>query len=470
MMRFNNAVLLILIASSFSVSSVFCTEIPGLKPSSAVIELSNMELPLEKETFISGALLLSGADQDTLDKGFRKILELQALADQELKGINNYYDLGHKLLEFLHEHLFKKYSVEQTRIDILLENGVYNCVSSAVIYIYFSRYFGLPVTGSVTIDHAFCSLLVNDEIIDIETTNKYGFDPGKKQNFLDSFGNITGFAYVPPTDYKNRSYANDLEMLSYIIQNRLVLLQRSNRYDITYPLAVDKYFLVNTENARLDMFQEFVNYMIAMNNSGNYISGLQFAEKVIEEYRGDISLIQDSIDMLLRNYALDILGSGSPDGVYDMLKKYGSLAGDETYREIKKTVLTKEIYDLALSDQYTSAISLADDVHKENVIDDSEYSEFISLIYTNSSVNIVKEQGSLAGYYHILEGIGITGSTRELQSALSVHKNNAILEFHNKFVVEYNSGHLDKAESVLHEGLDIFPDSRILTNDLSYFE
>lgn len=466
-MKIKISVLLFLTASFISIQPAFPSDIPEIVPSAEIIDLSNRQLPLDKDTFIASALLLSGADRQEIDSGFRKIIELQTLAEKEIGSEQSIYEKGRKLLEFLHSNLFQRYSEMQTRIDTLLSDGVYNCVSSAVIYIYFARHFNLPVTGSSTLDHAFCSIIINDKIIDIETTSEYGFDPGKKLDFHDSFGNITGFVYVPPSDYNNRFDANDLELLSYILQNKIVLLQRSRKYELSVPLAVDRYFLVNSEQTRQDMFLEFNNYISNMNNRNNYDNALSFISQVIKEYRNP-SYFQKSIDILLLNYTSDSINSGSIDRVYDILKQYGYLASDATFQEIKKSAFKKEIFDLINSGQYGQAISLTQNLHSEKLLDNEEYSFLLSLIYTNSSIDIADNKGSLDAYYYVMEGIKIAGNTMELKTALSAHKNNAILDFHNNFVNEYNSGQTIKAENTLLIGLDIFPDSSILKKDLNY--
>ena len=110
--------------------------------------------------------------------------------------------LAERALTFLHKNLFTSYSVLQTRVDTALETGVFNCVSSAVLYMILARSVGLSVGGVRTTDHAFCSVLVNGQQLDVETTNPYGFNPGAKKEFTDSFGKLTGYTYVPPGNYR----------------------------------------------------------------------------------------------------------------------------------------------------------------------------------------------------------------------------------------------------------------------------
>ena len=94
---------------------------------------------------------------------------------------------GKAILKYLYQNYLKAYSLNQTKIDVALETGTYNCVSSAVLYMAAVKAAGLEVRGQSTTQHAFCSIYVADENsgkskrIDVETTNPYGFNPGSKE-------------------------------------------------------------------------------------------------------------------------------------------------------------------------------------------------------------------------------------------------------------------------------------------------
>ncbi|MDR3174091.1 MAG: hypothetical protein LBU19_07570, partial [Treponema sp.] len=62
----------------------------------------------------------------------------------------------------MHREFLRSYSAMQTRLDTLLSNGRYNCVSSAVLYLILARSQGLDVRGVAARDHAFASLRQGD--------------------------------------------------------------------------------------------------------------------------------------------------------------------------------------------------------------------------------------------------------------------------------------------------------------------
>jgi tetratricopeptide (TPR) repeat protein len=144
------------------------------------------------------------------------------------------------VLQFMYEKTLKRYSLNQTQLDALLSSGTYNCVSSAVLYLILGTSIGLDVKGVVTRDHAFATVVSEGAFIDVETTNKFGFNPGNKKEFTDDFGKITGFAYVPPGNYRNRAQISPIELVSLIMSNRISALESRKRYADALPIAVDR--------------------------------------------------------------------------------------------------------------------------------------------------------------------------------------------------------------------------------------
>ena len=64
--------------------------------------------------------------------------------NSHIKAINLYsnftsYDIADELLKYLHKELLTEYKEDQTRIDRLIETGTFNCLSSAIIYMFFAK-------------------------------------------------------------------------------------------------------------------------------------------------------------------------------------------------------------------------------------------------------------------------------------------------------------------------------------------
>ena len=177
---------------------------PELTPLPMSEQLSTMREPLPVETIIDASFQFSGASEEAAAADKEKLASLMRRFREEVADVTGQAELAEKTLTFLHRNLLVSYSERQTRVDTAVETGVFNCVSSAVLYLILARSVGLSVGGVRTTDHAFCSVLVDGEPVDVETTNPYGYNPGTRKEFSDSFGKLTGYSYVPPSNYRDR--------------------------------------------------------------------------------------------------------------------------------------------------------------------------------------------------------------------------------------------------------------------------
>ena len=69
-------------------------------------------------------------------------------------------ELGRAVLKLLYQDVLTTYDFNQTRTDIALQTGVYNCVSSALLYMAVAKAAGLEVRGQKTSEHAFCTVYI----------------------------------------------------------------------------------------------------------------------------------------------------------------------------------------------------------------------------------------------------------------------------------------------------------------------
>ncbi|MBI9099284.1 MAG: hypothetical protein JEY91_12440, partial [Spirochaetaceae bacterium] len=169
---------------------VIAQDLPRIEPQNYFLQLSSIEDDLTEKQFLEGALLASGSDE--VADNFTKISNLIENIRTHIDSRSSVYEKGEKILQYLHDSVFRLYIEDQTRINILLKTGSYNCVSSAVLYMAAGRSLGLTIRGVRTPDHAFVSVIIGNDIVDVETTNEWGYDPGHKKEFTDSFTGSTG--------------------------------------------------------------------------------------------------------------------------------------------------------------------------------------------------------------------------------------------------------------------------------------
>jgi hypothetical protein len=241
-----------------------------LEAASGVRALAQAGEPLSLEGFIQAALLFSGASPGDSAAARQALAGHFAALRQAVGRSAGPRTRAEKALSYMHEAILKRYEEKQTRLDVLLRNGGFNCVSSAVLYAALLKSLDLRVWGVRTIDHAFCRVQAGSEAYDVETTSPFGFEPGRRTEFTDSFGKVTGFTYVPPSNYRDRRDIGERELLALILYNRAAFLTERGAYFEAAPVAVDAYALLGDTESRQRLVTTLHNLASSLAMAGRF--------------------------------------------------------------------------------------------------------------------------------------------------------------------------------------------------------
>ena len=246
-------------------------------------------------------------------------------------------EFAENLLIFIHEIMFKRYYFYANKISDIINKGEFNCVSSSIIYAVFLKKYGLRPAAVETIDHVFIKILFKNQEIDVETTNRLGFDPGKKKEILDNFGEITGFSYVSPKDYKNRNDI-DLKKLLIIVYHNLTNFYM-NKGDFLKSAEIG--YLIykgrNDERGKNDFEINFLNYINDLSKKNKNFEAVNTINSYID-YFDKNNKIFDTRFNLLNNYVYYWSNYNNTIDVNNFLleqnKKYQELKNDRRFIEI----------------------------------------------------------------------------------------------------------------------------------------
>jgi hypothetical protein len=268
---------------------------------------------------------------------------------------------GEFILEYMHKNILKSYSLYQSGVDTMLSTGRYNCVSSAVLYMVLCESAGLDVSGVITRDHAFALLHLGAESVDVETTNPYGFDPGNRREFHDDFGRLTGFAYVPARNYRDRQTITPIELVSLIVSNRIAELETRNRFSEAIPLAVDRAALLSLiasdagapdplfGNPKDDLLDRLLNYGATLLNSGREEDCLRWAAFASARYpperSSDETRWQEHIMAAVNNRIVKFTRAGSFTEARNFLDAQRSALSAVNYAELDAILRTNRATD-----------------------------------------------------------------------------------------------------------------------------
>jgi tetratricopeptide (TPR) repeat protein len=330
------------------------------EPSGLASSLAAAREPLELSALVQGALEFSGAAGVELEAARLRVLSLIERADRATEGAVSPKERAERLLSFLHSELFRTYDERQTRLDILLSEGSYNCVSSAVLYAILARSQGLEVRGVRTPDHAFIRVQAGAAAYDVETTSPYGFEPGSRKEFTDSFGRVTGYSYVAPTNYSRRTEIGERGLLALILYNRMALATDRQAYSQALAPAVDAYALLGDAESRERLSTALLNQASWHGLAGEYPSGARFLSAASRLYPDP--RLPRLLEDLLHNWAVSLIETRRLEeaaALVDERRALGELAETE-WRSLSVTIIQLRAQEAARTD-FARAADLARD-------------------------------------------------------------------------------------------------------------
>lgn len=389
---------------------------PRLEPLPITVRLAEIIEPLPLDLLTGAALEFSGLSGPTVDLYQAEIEELFVQVAAVVAGSDDPAVRAEKVLLFMHEHLLKVYDVRQTRVDILLEEGTFNCVSSAVLYLLLCRSIGLKVWAVRTADHAFCRVQAGETAYDVETTSPAGFDPGSKKEFKDEFGKVTGFSYVSPANYIDRREVDERGLLALILFNRVAFLSEEREYGAALGPAVDAHALLGDEESYDRLIVAFSNLASWYGLHGDYRQGVELIVQAADAVSHNSTLVRVKSD-LLHNWVIELVENKKLETAASLLtdKRYrDSLEGDES-----KT-LSIYIYQLQAREAAAASFGRAAQIIKDAV------------------TSVGAEPELLRSYEHYV---------------------------HNNFVQFFNKQLFTEAIRVIDQGLAFMPRSSLLLKD-----
>ncbi|GHV61862.1 hypothetical protein AGMMS49587_07110 [Spirochaetia bacterium] len=445
------ALLLLLMLQVFPLSAQSpAAAFPALEPDPQAAEFARRGQagPYTWQDLAEISLWASGADAGASPaRGQASYRALIAAAAEELQNAadlpQNEQERGEYVLTFMHKKFLKSYSALQTRIDTILSNGRYNCVSSAVLYLILAEAVGLEVKGVMTRDHAFITVYAGGEAaggIDVETTNPYGFDPGNRRDFHDDFGKLTGFAYVPARNYRDRTTIGALELVSLILHNRIADLESRKRFAEAIPLAVNRASL------------------LAGRKDGVSSSIFEDPEK-------------DLVDRLL-NYGVSLISAGKEEeGLRWATLASGKYPDAERWQEFISAAEGNRMVKLAnrisKADQAEGILAALDQAEAEKRLPAKRAQELRNFVILKTATLLSAGAGHdwLAGIAWLEASVARYGADPRLEQEIKNYRSNRAIDFHNLFAAAFNKKNYNEANRILREGLAEFPDNRQLQND-----
>jgi hypothetical protein len=467
---------------------------PRLEPDPRALEFARRGARGGEYTWTELAeISLWASSEETSAQALSSYRELIRAAAAELKSSpelpGSSREQAEYILTFMHKKFLKSYSLYQTRVDTLLSSGRYNCVSSAVLYMILARSAGLNVSGAMTRDHAFAVVKINGESIDVETTNPYGFDPGSRREFHDQFGKLTGFAYVPARNYRDRAAISPIELVSLILSNRISDLESRNRFADAVPLAIDRAALLMGEKyaerpvsagsegaapffeePRRDMMNRIFNFGAFLLKSGKEEECLRWAASASPKYPEE-KRWQEFIMAAANNNLQKLVKAGHIGSARAFLNSQKPALNAENFGLLDSMLVDMELLGGASRIQSVNegnaVLAAIEQARSSKRINPDRAAELFTFTVQKAASIISAAPGrDWLGAINYIEGvIARYGSTKELDQSLRNYRTNRAADYHNRFAAAWNSLNFAEAEQIVNAGLTELPDNRQLLAD-----
>ncbi len=483
-----------------------------LEPEPGFAELGALTEPLGRSRFELAALLASGVKSE-------RLASYQSKLDRILDGLKTELERGgadgkaakaEGALTYLHKNVLRAYREDATTLDGILDSGTFNCVSSAVLYALAASSLGVEVAGVRTSDHAFCTVMADGRSIDVETTNPYGYDPGDKKGFKDSFGHATGYAYVAPGGYGDRKAITAVDLVGLILSNRSSMLERSGRYTEATRLGADyaalcpgkesRAFVVDRVNnlvadlerrrdyagaetaalaavaaypdeARLSALARTASYnrAAALGQAGDWEGAFDAAFRVSSTSPPDAataSLLANSLAGLAQNH----VRAGNFALARRAVAERAGRAGPSATAAAYAIVGEQELVQAANGRPFAEAASTVDRIFAAGEVSRARYSQAVTTIYGNEAGRRGSGGDWLGGAALAELGASKVPGDKSLIGLATTLRHNFVADAHNHFARLYNAKDYSGAKAAITAALAALPGDSTLKHDLASAE
>lgn len=332
-----------------------------LVPNPAITKFNLAGDKMEPDDFIKAALIASGVPDNKIPSYLKRVNEIYN--DYVLYRTTKNTQLNDAeagILYLYDKDILIEYEENQTYLDKLLDTGYYNCVSSAILYMYMMKRKGFKVIANETPTHVFCTVLDNGKEVDVETTNPFGYKPGQQINVTSSSGKKYS-PFIAPGAYEERKKISGRRLIATIYSNRIVYLTKEdniNKEEILQ-LALDATELqLNTKEALQDLFFNAGNVMYYLCNEDKYLEAMYVSKAIQDKYAkyGRSQLMLNNTGYAFRKQAV----SKPDDHEYfeNLMLNYGQYLSNEDYDEFYEIYVYNKVVDLYWEGSYLEAKEL----------------------------------------------------------------------------------------------------------------
>ncbi len=402
-----------------------------------LFELSDFEKTLEgkedlsPEQIIEFSMIFGLCQKDSPEwnSAIQNFENLKNYCKENIDPNSDQLEIGDKILTLMYEKVLNSYDFDQTRVEVMLNTGVYNCVSSCLLYQALAKEFNLDARIQETKNHAYIILYCDDgQKIQIETTNPYGFNPGSKKVLEEDQSGTKKYAVIPPKYYTNSKEISQRRAVTLVANNICSNLNNKADYQIAIPLMASSYYFIQKEKdkSRAELDTLICNAAIYADQNKESEKGLDFLDKIIKVY-GTTQAIAKTYDDIAYNSAVLNFNSKNYQLVKENLEKRKEYVSEKTYKQI---------------------LSMLNEV-----------------LYYNQAVDLAKSENYIEAAKVCKQGLELVPNSSNLKMLYKQCMNNHSVTVHNQLGPLIKNQSYDQALFLIEEALKINPENKLLKSD-----
>lgn len=383
---------------------------------------------------------------------------------------------GEAVLRLMYRDVLKKYVLIESSIATMFQKGQYNCVSATLLYVALAKEAGLETVIYRTTDHNFCAIKAEDRLIEVETTNPYGFDPGTKKALPANKSGGSSWAVIPQRYYNNKSIISDRVLASLVGGNISTLAMKRNDYGLAVPLSIARYEFTRKEDTTgaQQVKNEFdivlTNYVYHLQDVGRHVVALDWMKSATEKW--DISTTwQKCIDVVVHNSVAFYLNHGK---VQDAQAVYDNWEENLTAKSQEEVALNLFIgtMDAGMKDvEPAQALAFLQTMEQHPMASTikgaAKLKENREYAWQQQIKLLVDQQKFLEAAAVARQGVQSLGTSRVLSNLEKQCLNNHAVTVHNRYADLFNQKKYQEALEVVQQGLMEVPGNRTLQSDLT---
>ena len=383
---------------------------------------------------------------------------------------------GEAVLRLMYRDILKKYVLKESSITAMFQKGQYNSVSATLLYVALAKEAGLETTIYKTTDHSFCAIKTEDRLIEVETTNPYGFDPGTKKALPAQKKGATSWAVIPQRYYNNKQIISDRVLASLVGGNISTLAMKRNDYALAVPLSIARYEFTYKEDtsAAREVKREFdvvaTNYVSHLQRQGRPLAALNWMEAALVQWESS-DIWQDCIDVVVHNSVVFYLNQSKVEQAQEVYDGWSQQLTEGTREEVAFNLFVGTM-DAGIKDvEPAKALSFLRTMEQHPVASTikgaAKLKENREYIWQSQVKTLVDQQQFLEAAAVARQGVQALGTSRVLSNLEKQCLNNHAVTVHNKYADLFNQKKYQEALEVVQQGLMEVPGNRTLQADLN---